>query len=136
LSSTTIARSGQETTTEPLPEYVLRGLGLFEIRREDLRYLGGGKWLIPSGSESGKAYEVRVGVRRESRCECVGYQHHHHCSHIVAAERAHCLSGTCDCCGERCWWPELRSVEEDDGLLGWHPGDVICEDCIREGAWA
>lgn len=119
----------------PIPGYVLRGLGIFELHERTLTYLGSGKWLIPSATRPGQCYEVRVGVRRESKCECVGFQHHGHCSHIVAAERAHSLSGTCDCCGERRWWSELRAVEEDDGLLSWYPNDQICNDCVRDGAW-
>jgi hypothetical protein len=27
-------------------------------------------------------------------------------------------------------------VSEDDGLLSWFPGDVLCADCIRTGFWA
>ncbi len=26
-------------------------------------------------------------------------------------------------------------VREDDGLLSWFPGDVLCADCIRAGMW-
>lgn len=118
------------------PDYVWRGRGLFEAYKEELQYLGGGRWLIPSGTVADKAYEVRVGIRRPSSCECIGYQHHGHCSHIVCAELAHRKSAVCDACGERCYWPELRMVEEEDGLLSWFPSDVLCADCIKDGYWA
>jgi hypothetical protein len=76
--------------TEATPDYVWRRRGLFETYRDELQYLGGGVWLFPSGSESGKLYEVRVGSRPErNRCECVGFQHHGHCSHLICAELAH-----------------------------------------------
>ena len=50
-----VAGSPQETTTESQPAYVLRGLGLFELHRDEILagYQGGGRWLVPSGSESG-----------------------------------------------------------------------------------
>ncbi|MDQ3832948.1 MAG: hypothetical protein M3315_04815 [Actinomycetota bacterium] len=131
MAETSIAHPAHES----IPEF-WKGRGLFETYRDELKYVGSGKWLIPSGSECGKVYEVRVGIRRESRCECAGHRHHGHCSHVVCAERVHRLSGTCDCCGERRYWPRLRAVEEDDALLSWYPGDVICEACVREGAWA
>ncbi len=76
---------------EPQPAYVLRGLGLFEIHRDEIleSYQGGGRWLVPSGTESGRLYEVRVGTRPErNRCECTGFQRHEHCSHVVCAGTA------------------------------------------------
>jgi hypothetical protein len=114
---------------------VWRGRGLFEAYREDLAYLGGGKWLVPSGGTVGKLYEVRVGSPRRpnrSSCECVGFQHHDHCSHLVCAELAHRKSAVCDACGERKYWPQLREVHEEDGLLAWFPGDRLCKGCVRE----
>ncbi len=129
-----LAHPAHETT----PDYVWRGLGLFELYAEDIlaKYQGAGKWLVPSGSESGKAYEVRTGSRPErDRCECIGHQHHGHCSHHVAAQRVAKKSAVCDACGKRCWWSELREVEEDDGLLSWFPGDRLCRECIRAGHW-
>ncbi len=130
---------GHETTTPPTPGYALRGLGLFELHRERILagYQGGGRWFIPSGTESGKLYMVRVGSRPgRDRCECVGFQHHRHCSHVVAAHRAAELSAVCDGCGARRWWPELRQVEESDELLSWYPGDCLCRECVAGGAWA
>jgi hypothetical protein len=137
LTDQTIARSGQETTTEPQPPYVLRGHSMFELYRDELTYMGGGRWLIPSGSESGKVYEVRVSTTRpeRQRCECTGFQHHNHCSHLVAASLAHERSAVCDYCGERKYWQELTEVQEEDELLSWYPGDVLCWSCTRHH-WA
>jgi hypothetical protein len=88
------------------PDYVWRGRGLFETYRDEILagYQGGGKWLIPSGTESAKLYEVRVGSPRRperNRCECAGHHRHGHCSHVVCACLAHKKSAVCDCCGER-----------------------------------
>ena len=135
---TRIARPTRTDTPEKIPDYALRGLGIFEVARNRIleSYQGGGRWLVPSGSETGRFYEVRVGSRPERhRCECRGFALHRHCSHLVAAERVARRSAVCDCCGSRCWWPELTEVTEDDGLLAWFPGDLLCSSCIP-GHWA
>ena len=46
-------RSLAHSGTESIPEYVLRGRGLFETYRDEILagYQGAGKWIIPSGSE-------------------------------------------------------------------------------------
>ena len=134
MAEVTIAHPGKEATTEKTPAYVLRGAGIFELHREEIlrSYQGGGRWLVPSGTNAGKLYEVRVGSRPgRDRCECVGFQHHKHCSHLVAAHRVAQLSAVCDGCGKRRWWSELRTVEEDDGLLSWYVGDALCSGCVR-----
>jgi hypothetical protein len=119
------------------PDYVWRGRGLFGTYREDLQYIGSGKWLIPSGTSPSVRYEARVGTRPErDRCECTGFRHHHHCSHVVCAKLAHRKSAICDGCGERRWWRLLEQVTEDDELLSWFPGDVLCSGCIDAGLWA
>jgi hypothetical protein len=111
---------------------------MFELYREELTYIGAGKWLIPSGTVAGRLYEVRVSTTRPERqqCECVGFQHHNHCSHLVCAGIAHKKSAVCDGCGTRCYWPELIAVVEEDQLLSWYPGDVLCRTCIDSGTWA
>ncbi len=124
------------TTPEPTPEYVLRGHGLFELHRDELAYLGAGTWLIPSGSDGSRSYEVRVGVRPErNRCECVGFQHHGHCSHVICASIAKKKSAICDACGARHYLEALREVHDEDGLTSWLAGDRLCSKCIAEGAW-
>jgi len=121
------------------PEYVLRGHGLFELYREEILagYQGAGEWLMPSGSTPGKVYEVRPGTRRKSaKCECIGFYHHGHCSHLAAARLAARKSAVCDSCGKRHWHSDLTEVHEEDGLLSWYAGDRLCEKCIdRGGAW-
>lgn len=131
-----LAQPAHQSTTEPQPAYVLRGAGLFELHRDELEYLGGGRWLIPSGTESGKVYEVRVGTRPErSRCECTGFGRHEHCSHVVCAGIARKKSAVCDCCGERRCRSQLTEVQEDDELLAWFAGDRLCAACVP-GHWA
>ncbi len=81
MAETTIAHPAHPTTFETTPGYVLRGLGLFELHREEIleSYQGGGRWMVPSGTEPGKVYEVRVGSRPERhRCECRGFTSHKH----------------------------------------------------------
>lgn len=128
-----LAQPAQETTG-----YVLRGLGIAELYAEEMLddYQGGGRWLVPSGTVEGRSYEVRVSTTRpeRSRCECVGFVHHQHCSHVVAAARIHTRSAVCDSCGKRRWRSEIAEVHEED-LLSWYPGDLLCADCIRSGAW-
>ena len=64
---------------ETIPEYVLRGHGLFELYCDEILdgYQGAGKWLIPSGSTSGSVYE-RLGRGRTARWrrECRGFASH------------------------------------------------------------
>lgn len=144
MAETRIAQSARPSThdalrtPEPTPDYVWRGRGLFEAYRDDLEYLGGGRWLVPSGRAVGKVYEVRVAYTRQARdrCECRGFASHAHCSHVVCASIAAKKSAVCDCCGERRWWRQLTEVQEDDGLLAWFPGDRLCDDCARSGHWA
>ncbi len=134
MDTTTVAQAAPQTTPEPA--YVLRGLGLFELHRDPIldSYQGGGRWLIASGTESDRHYEVRVGVRRQS-CECQGYARHDHCSHLIAGRHVARRSAVCDCCGERRWWSELSEVQEEHELLAWFPGDRLCAACVP-GHWA
>ncbi len=134
MDSTTIAQPAHPSTPEPVPAYVLRGLGLFELHGDEIlaSYQGGGRWLVPSGTEANRLYEVRVGVRPErNRCECRGFASHRHCSHIVAAQRVGKRSGVCDGCGERAWRRDLIEVHEDHESLTWFAGDVVCRPCAR-----
>ncbi|PLS85037.1 MAG: hypothetical protein CYG60_14710, partial [Actinobacteria bacterium] len=73
MAETTIPKVQHPSTPEPA--YVLRGLGLFELHAGEIlaSYKGGGKYLVPSGTEANGLYEVRVGTRPErNRCECRG----------------------------------------------------------------
>jgi hypothetical protein len=81
--------------------------------------------------------QARPGTRRKaSRCECTGFYHHKHCSHVEAARLAARKSAICDSCGERRWNAELTEVLEEYGLGSWFAGDMLCKRCIDEGAWA
>ncbi len=121
------------------PDFVLRGLGLVAVASEEIltSYQGGGRWLVPSGSDADRSYEVRTGTRpKRSRCECRGFGSHGHCSHLIAAERVARKSAVCDSCGVRRWWHDLDEVGEDAGLLAWFVGDRLCSSCVRAGQWA
>ncbi|MDP9454634.1 MAG: hypothetical protein M3Q60_02360 [Actinomycetota bacterium] len=118
----------------PEPAYVLRGLGIFELHADDIlaSYQGGGRYIVPSGTEANGMYEVRVGTRPgRNRCECRGFASHKHCSHVVAAGRVARRSAVCDGCGERRWDRELLEVTEDHDSLTWFPGDLLCRGCVR-----
>ncbi len=125
----TIPKVQHPSTPEP---YVLRGLGLYEIHRDEILqgYQGGGRWIVPSGTANG-SYEVRVGTRPgHNCCECRGWSAHHHCSHRIAAERVARRSALCDGCGVRRWWHDLVEVTEDDASLSWFVGDRLCGGCL------
>lgn len=129
----------QSTEKQSLPGYVLRGLGILTISGEEIlaSYMGGGKFVVPSGTNPDHAYEVRVGTHPDrDRCECKGWKHHGHCSHLIAASRVAKASALCDCCGTRRWDHDLVEVTDDDGLLSWYEGDRLCGSCVRSGAWA
>jgi hypothetical protein len=117
---------------EPAPAYVLRGLGIYELRADDIlaSYQGGGRYVVPSGTDTNGLYEVRVGTRPErNRCECRGFASHGHCSHVVAAGRVAKRSAICDGCGQRTWSRELVEVQES---LTYFAGDLLCRSCRRD----
>ncbi len=117
--------------TTPEPAYVLRGLGLFEIHRDDIlaSYRGGGKYLVPSGTTASGLYLARVGTRPErNTCECKGFSSHKHCSHLIAAERVARRSAVCDGCGVRTWRRDLVEVQES---LTYFEGDLLCPSCYH-----
>jgi hypothetical protein len=132
LIDATIAQPAHPSTPEP--PYVLRGLGIFELRADEIlaSYQGGGRYIVPSGTTANGLYEVRVGTRPErNKCECRGFASHKHCSHVVAASRVAKKSAVCDGCGERRWDRELVEVTEDHDSLTWFPGDLLCRGCVR-----
>ncbi len=123
-----------EAPPTPEPAYVLRGLGLFELHRDEIlhSYRGAGRYIVPSGTEANGLYEVRVGTRPErNKCECRGFAGHNHCSHVVAAGRVAKRSAVCDGCGERRWDRQLVEVTEDHDSLTWFVGDRLCGGCLR-----
>ena len=133
MDTTTVAHPRTPDTPETPPGYVLRGLGLFELRGDEIlrSYQGGGRWIVPSATTAKGLYEGRVGVRPgRSRCECRGFGSHGHCSHIVAAERVSRRSGVCDGCGARVWHRDLLEVGADS--LAFFEGDQVCEGCARD----
>ncbi|MDP9476311.1 MAG: hypothetical protein M3R38_11645 [Actinomycetota bacterium] len=127
--------AGQDGQPESkrIPEYHLRGLGIVTISAEEIleSYKGGGRYLVPSGTNPDQHYEVRVGTRPgRNRCECRGFASHKHCSHVVAASRVAKRSAVCDGCGERRWDRELVEITEEDESLTWFAGDRLCKACV------
>ncbi len=124
---------GTATPEHPTtPGYALRGLGLYELHAGEIlaSYQGGGRYVVPSGSEAGNLYLVRVGTRPErNRCECRGFASHGHCSHLIAAERVAKRSAVCDGCGVRTWRRDLSEVQES---LTYFAGDLLCRSCRRD----
>ncbi|MBV9454267.1 MAG: hypothetical protein JOZ19_09140 [Rubrobacter sp.] len=53
--------------------------------------------------------------------------------HVTAASIAQAKSVVCNCCGHRVLGRFASEVEENDGLLSWHPGQRICVDCVKGG---
>ncbi len=128
MANTILAGSPQETHASRIE----RGLRLFEKRGDEIRYVApAGLWWVPN--PSGGFYAVSLDPER---CECAGYEHRGRpCEHIVAASIAKAKSRVCSCCGQRVLGRFTTEVSEDDGLLSWFPGDVLCADCIRVGFW-
>ena len=91
-----------------------------------------GLWCVPTGS--GGFYAIALEPKQ--RCECANYEHRGPaCEHVYAARVAQAKSRTCSCCGHRVLGRFTTEVTEDDELLSWFAGDVLCADCIREGFW-
>ena len=76
-----LAHRAHESTS-----YVDKGRALFEEEFDSFQYLGRGRWLLPSATTPGRHY--KVSTRGEGSCECLGWWHHRHCCHQVAADLA------------------------------------------------
>jgi hypothetical protein len=111
-----------------------RGRLLFEERYNEVEHLENDVWSVPSGNLLTGTYLVRLGDT--PFCECADHTYHgSRCKHIVAATIADARSRTCSCCGLRVLGRFTEEVTEDDGLLSWFPGDILCADCVRRGWW-
>ncbi len=127
MANTILAGSPQETTT-----YLQRGRQLFEERSVEFRHERA-VWWVPSCTGVG-FYGVRLAPVEV--CECADFEHRGpRCEHIIAASIAESKSRVCSCCGHRVLGRFTTEVSEDDGLLSWFPGDVLCADCIRASFW-
>src|SRR5919202_1379476 len=139
MAETTIAHAAQQSTDQSSSELehvssvaarVLRGQELYREHAVDFEHKNGA-WLIASDTVPGRVYEVRLGPAET--CECADHEHRgSRCKHIVAATIAHAKSRVCSCCGQRVLYRLTTEVAEEDELLSWFVGDVICADCIRE----
>jgi hypothetical protein len=120
MAKSSVARSEQESTDERAE----RGRKLFKEHFVQFRHERGA-WLVPAANDP-----VEV-------CECADFKHRGKpCQHIHAAVLAQNKSSTCSCCGQRVLGRFLSQVTEDEGLLSWFVGDMICADCIRAGYWS
>jgi hypothetical protein len=130
MSEQSLAHHSRKLTADAAS--ALRGKQLFEERGDDFRH-DHGVWWIPS--EDGlRVYGVRLGPVEVCECKDHGFRHRA-CKHITAANIAQSKSVVCSCCGSRVLGRFTEEVTEDDGLLSWFPGDVLCADCIRAGYW-
>ncbi len=108
-------------------------LRLFEERAVEFRH-DHGVWWVPSCSGT-SFYGVRLGP--VETCECADFEYRGDpCKHVYAARIAESKSRVCSCCGHRVLGRFTTEVSEDDELLSWFVGDVLCADCIRAGFWA
>ncbi len=125
-----LAQPAHQSTTR-----VDRGRQLWEEHANEIRFdAAGGVWLVPSQHEGTSVYEVTLGHRGEF-CECADFEFRGEaCKHILAATIARVKSTTCSCCGNRVPWRFVTEVTEDDGLLAWFVGDVLCDACVP-GHW-
>jgi hypothetical protein len=131
MATTSLPASREEATTR-----VQRGRDLYTEHADEIRFDSVEKvWLVPSQHDGTSVYEVVLGRRSES-CECRDFEFRGgSCKHILAATIARAKSTTCSCCGERVPWKRVTEVQEEDELLAWFPGDVLCDDCVP-GRWA
>ena len=114
-------------------ERIERGRELYRQHAEDFVYERG-TWFLTSDTVPGRVYEVDVA--RET-CECSDFHIRNvACKHLMAAAIAHAKSSLCSCCGRRVLNQFLDEATEDDELLGWFVGDLLCPDCVEAGYWA
>ncbi len=124
----------KESTAPARPTRLERGRLLFEERHNEIEHVRGDEWIVPSGNLLTGTYLVRLG--NSPSCECADHQYRHvTCYHQVAAQIADSKSRTCSCCGRRVLNRFLTEVQEEDELLSWFVGDLICADCISSGHW-
>jgi hypothetical protein len=129
MANPILAGSPQETT-----DRIERGLAIFEDRYNEVEHVAGDTWAVPSSNLLVGTYLVRL--RDNPSCECADFSYRHReCKHIAAARAAESKSRVCSCCNRKVLGRFTTEVSEDDGLLSWFPGDVLCADCIREGFW-
>jgi hypothetical protein len=132
VDTRSVAHPGTESTTDVRLE---RGRQLFEQRWNEIECIGEDAWCVPASHLLDDRCVVRLGD--DPRCECRDFEHRRvFCKHQVAAAVAASKSSPCSCCGHRVLNRSLTEVTEDDELLGWFVGDMLCADCIRAGYWS
>ncbi len=111
----------------------IEGRKLYRERGDEFRHEHGA-WLVPSRTDEDQVYEVCLGPVESCECSERTYAGDA-CPHIAAASMAQAKSSVCSCCGRRVLGRFLSQVTEDDELLSWFVGNVLCADCIRDGYW-
>jgi predicted nucleic acid-binding Zn finger protein len=128
MATTESSASAHQSTTSRIE----RGRKLFEEHAGEITFLENDVWLVP-GSRDGTNYLVNV---RLERCDCADFEHRGQpCKHVIAATIADAKSVSCSCCGERVLGRFTTEVTEEDELLSWFEGDLLCAECIRAGFW-
>ncbi len=119
----------QAKATAKATTRVMRGVALFRERGDEIEYLTGSLWAVPSCSGSA-LYVVDLKVEE---CECPDRPPEGEvCKHIYAAQIARAKSGECAGCGSRRRHRELTELHEDnhDNLTYFH-GDQLCQECAN-----
>ncbi len=118
-----------DTTTVHHPTTRLeRGAELYREHFDRFAYVGGGVYLVPSGSDATSVYEVSV--RGGERCECADHEHRGgRCKHVLALRIFKARTGTCAGCGERHRHRDMYEVPDDH--LTFFEGDELCRACAH-----
>lgn len=101
-----------------------RGIFLFRERGDEIEYVKGWLWLVPSCS--GYTHYL-VNLARE-HCECpdnppVGEV----CKHVAAATIARAKSSECAGCARKVRYRDLYEISDEH--LTFFEGDALCESC-------
>ncbi len=105
-----------------------RGADLYRDHFDRFAYVGGGIYLVPSGSDMTSVYEVSL--RGGERCECADFEHRGgRCKHLIALRIFKAKTGTCAGCGDRHRHRDMLEVGEDHEVF--FEGDSLCRPCAR-----
>ena len=122
MDTTTIAQPAPATTR------LERGAELYRDHFGRFSYVGGGVYLVPSGSDATSVYEVTL--RGVERCECADHEiRGARCKHVIGARIYKAKTGTCASCGERHRHRDMLEVPEGHEVF--FEGDELCRPCGR-----
>ncbi len=119
-----------QSLAHPAPEPTTRlerGAELYHDLFDRFAYVGGGVYLVPSGSDATSVYEVSL---RGERCECADHKHRGgRCKYILALRIFKARTGTCAGCGERHRHRDMFEVGDDH--LTFFEGERFCRPCAH-----